>query len=1465
MTFHLNIPRAAGWLGLAAAAIGLTIWLGHATATDPLGFARAEAKPMAAALSLSLFLSGSSFWFLTRGGPKWLAPTAAIAAFAATTFQFILYTAAVTAGGATPAFPRGSVHLMVVAAALFLAGRNPGPKRRQIIQVLAVLILSAAIASLFLLALNRATDGEFAEQPRVGSHLAVGTLLIGLGLLVYRDGGRLSSTLLAPTPTGAITRRLFFGLIVTPPAIGVVLLALLHFEVVGLVLGVGLFTVALTLSGVVVALLSIRAATELDASREHAESARLQLMARLQEQTAQLQETVAHRTRELEAVNANLRAAAEANARLALVASHATNGVAICDAHGNIDWVNAAFERVTGYAAVEMRGQALGDFLRSPGAGAAISLKLRQALDRGESCNVELLSETKAGAPYWSIVDLQPVRDPAGRLVNFIGVQTDISEQRRIQASLEAANRRMLLATDAAGLGVWEGDFAADRCDWDDRMLAIYGLTRAEFGGSYADWVKRLHPDDAESAQQSLEQIQKGQAPTERTFRIVRASDGAVRLIRARVIARRDAAGRLLGCTGAELDITVERENTRQLQELNERLQLALASSSFGVWDLDVPSGRMSWDEKMFSIYGVRREDFTGFRKDFLARIHPDDHRAATGAEQMFQPERQAYTTNFRIVRPDGAVRSIESFTRYFKDAAGQTVRMVGINRDITEERAASQRLIELNERLQLALRSSRYGVWATDLATGKMNWDDRMLEIYGIARENFDGQRATWINSIHPEDRDVAVERVTRIARGEETAYSNEFRIVRPDGTVRHMESHGQLETDSAGRPFRLVGLNRDVSLERKTEAALHLIEERWQLALEGNNDGVWDWDITSGHFFYDTRYSAMLGYALGELPNHRTGHERLVHPDDRADFETINRAHLDGDLPYFQHEHRLLGRAGEWVWVLNRGKVVNRSPEGRPLRMVGTHTDITVRKQLEQRLRQAEELSRQVGQLAQIGGWELRLDSRLLTFSEGVRAIHELPGAQQPDLERTLEFFDPEARAVLRSALFSRTTEEPTFDLELPFTSATGRRLRVRVIGRADFREGRPVMVRGALQDITARHESENARRELEGQLFQAQKMETLGTLAGGIAHDFNNLLTGIIGYHELATDTIPEDHPARACLNEARGASMRARDLVEQILTFSRQSAGEEHEAVDLTLVIREAGRFLRATLAANVAIETTIPEDTGRVLANTTQIYQVLLNLGSNAAHAMRPNGGILRIGVHAAEIGSDRSATLSSAAPGRYLRVDVSDTGHGMDEQTLRRIFDPFFTTKNSQEGTGLGLAVVHGIIRAHRGAIDVTSVVGEGTVFRIYLPVAEQSPPVSPRLGEQPPAGRGQSIFVVDDEELVGRFITLALAATGYRVRCFNLAEACLAAIDEPDAHCDLLLTDQTMPGMQGTELAAAIQKRRPNLPVIVMSGYFSKVPTQSLGELRHTQLLAKPFTTDELAHTVGHAFRDQP
>ncbi|MDP3209855.1 MAG: ATP-binding protein, partial [Rhodoglobus sp.] len=266
------------------------------------------------------------------------------------------------------------------------------------------------------------------------------------------------------------------------------------------------------------------------------------------------------------------------------------------------------------------------------------------------------------------------------------------------------------------------------------------------------------------------------------------------------------------------------------------------------------------------------------------------------------------------------------------------------------------------------------------------------------------------------------------------------------------------------------------------------------------------------------------------------------------------------------------------------------------------------------------------------------------------------------------------------------------------------------------------------------------------------------------------------------------------------------------------------------------------------------------DCGTVAADATQIHQVMLNLGSNAGHAMRENGGTLRITLEPWEVTPDLAITLGSTPAASYVRISVSDTGHGMDEATRRRIFDPFFTTKNTREGTGLGLAVVHGIIRGHRGAIDVESAPGRGATFHIYLPAVGAPKEQADTHPESGPLGDGEYVCVVDDEEVIGSCTKLVLENKGYRTLVFTSGEQCLAEVQSNPARCTVLVTDQTMPGMAGTELAAALRELRPGLPVVIMSGYFSKISPRILDDLGQVELLGKPFTTDELLHAVHRA-----
>jgi PAS domain S-box-containing protein len=902
---------------------------------------------------------------------------------------------------------------------------------------------------------------------------------------------------------------------------------------------------------------------------------------------------------------------------------------------------------------------------------------------------------------------------------------------------------------------------------------------------------------------------------------------------------------------------------TQELRVLHERMQFAIGSAGYGLWEYDFSARRLTWDDRTLEIYGISRAEFRGVVEDWRRLVHPSDRAQAEAATAaVLAGKAGRYQANFRIIRPDGQVRHIQAIGYLQHDSAGQLLRIVGLDKDVTADRAQVEEMNELNARLQLALRAEGGGVWDYDLTSGRLRWDERQCEIYGLTPATFDGSYETWRRLVVPDD--LAHLESQLLSPAGSDFIENEFRILRPDGSLRRISTVGAITRDATGKPVRIVGLDRDITSQSELSDKLRAAEERLALALKAAGEGMWDWNVTTGQIYFSPRWMQMLGYAPDELPQTYATWESLIHPEDFTATLSALQEHCQGRTPIFRSEHRLRTKDGGWIWTLSRGEVVKRDPQGRPLRVVGMQGDITERKTLEQQLRRNQEIALQVGRLAQIGAWEVDVTTRRITWDPEVYRIHEVELGYQPSFPSAIEFYPPEARAQLNDALSRAEWDGTPFDLELPFVTARGNLRRVRTIGRAEMRQGRAIRVYGAFQDITTRHEAEQARHRLETQLFQAQKMETLGTLAGGIAHDFNNLLTGIMGYQDLALDSVKPGEDAHHFIAAAREASLRARALVDQILTFSRPAADAEPISVDLAQVAEEARRFLRATVPATIDIQIEVAPGLPRVLADATQMHQVLLNLGSNAAHAMRSGGGVLRIALAPVALDTTAATRIGGLTAGPHVRLTVSDTGHGIDPETLKRIFDPFFTTKNVGEGTGLGLSVVHGIVRAHHGAIQVSSAPGEGARFDIYLPAAIEE---IPGLVEEPgPAvhGQGEVIYIVDDEQLVASFSKTALARFGYQAVTFDAPDKCLEALRENPAGCAVLVTDQTMPSMTGMELAAQVRVFARQLPIIVMSGYFSKISASALDQIGHISLLAKPFTVEEISQAVHRALHPE-
>jgi PAS domain S-box-containing protein len=638
----------------------------------------------------------------------------------------------------------------------------------------------------------------------------------------------------------------------------------------------------------------------------------------------------------------------------------------------------------------------------------------------------------------------------------------------------------------------------------------------------------------------------------------------------------------------------------------------------------------------------------------------------------------------------------------------------------------------------------------------------------------------------------------------------------------------------------------------------ALQLSEERFDLAVKGSGAGIWDWgDVSEDHMWWSPRIYEMLGLEEAEIPASRQQLSMLLHPDDVEPYQHCLKAHFKQQKPY-DIELRVRHKQGHYLWLRSRGKALF-SANGTPQRMAGYVQDVSDRKLAEAERRKADERCRiitrsandaiiMINSLAQITFWNPAAEM-IFGYSENEvlgKNIHTLLMAEKvrPQAEKAMQQFSAsgEGAAIGETIEVEGVTKDgATVSLELSLNAVQ--------------HDGEWLAI-GVLRDISERKKSEAERLDLEEQLRQTQKMEAIGTLAGGIAHDFNNILASILGYASMVERRLPRDSREKQDLQEVLKASERAKQLVRQILTFSRK--GEQvKEPIPLDLMTRDVLRLMRASLPSTIEIVTQLHAEGETILGDATQVHQVLMNLCTNAYHAML-EGGTLTVTLDRTVLDAKN---LWGLKPDSYLELIIADTGSGIDPEIIDRIFDPYFTTKDVDTGTGLGLSMVHGIVTGLGGYIDVDSVVGDGSRFRLLFPCHPGSEGTQQLSEFTPVTGGSEHILFVDDEVSLARLGKEYLEDFGYQVTQQTSSLAALQMVEADPESFDLVITDQTMPRLTGIELAKKLKDIAPELPVILCSGLKYSLETEGISDTRICQVLLKTELLENLPQLLREIF----
>ncbi len=671
-----------------------------------------------------------------------------------------------------------------------------------------------------------------------------------------------------------------------------------------------------------------------------------------------------------------------------------------------------------------------------------------------------------------------------------------------------------------------------------------------------------------------------------------------------------------------------------------------------------------------------------------------------------------------------------ESFYNPIYNEQNQIIGITAYAMNITERKLAEEQTQKLNARLVEAQAVTKVGSWETDLSNWNVVWSEETYRIFGLDSSSFKASHPAFMEFVHPEDR-AKVDAVFEESFGKDAYNMVEHRIITSSRKVKFVEERWKIFRDAEGQPVRAVGTCQDITERKLAEEALRESEERLRLSLKAANQGLYDLNVQTGVTSINQEYAQMLGYDPETFIETNAAWIERLHPDDNDITTKAYSDYVNGLTNEYRVEFRQKTKDGHWKWILSIGKILEYDAAGKPLRMLGTHTDITQLKNLEEERRKLSEL------------------------------------------------------------------------------------------------------------------------------LQESQKLEAVGTLAGGIAHDFNNILTGILGHASLLkirTKDNPENYRSALTIE---GAAERAAELTGQLLGFARKGK-HRIQPVDINKTIADVVRLLERTIDKGISIQQIFASGEPIVKGDPGQMQQVLMNLALNACDAMPESG---KLTFQTEIVPADEKFDLkNSKVSGRYLKISVSDTGQGIQSDHLNHIFEPFFTTKEQGKGTGMGLAMVYGIVQNHGGHIDVSSEVGVGTTFRIYLPLEEGlkvEKLVLPADTNQTGSGR---ILLIDDESLIRDIASEILRSLGYQVSTAVDGEDAVRMYREDSQKFDLVIIDMMMPNLNGRDCFRELKKIKPQIKAILSSGYSLEGRAQEILDEGVIGFIQKPYTVDRLGKAVAEA-----
>ncbi|MCE5264603.1 MAG: PAS domain S-box protein [Deltaproteobacteria bacterium] len=949
-------------------------------------------------------------------------------------------------------------------------------------------------------------------------------------------------------------------------------------------------------------------------------------------------------------------------------------------------------------------------------------------------------------------------------------------------------------------------------------------------------------------------------------------------------------------------ELALLRQRSAAFEKAEEKHRLLIENSHDIIYTLDVEGIFTFVSPAWTALLGHPVDRVVG--KSFREFVHPDDiDRCEWSLRRLIETGERQTDVEYRAKHADGSWRWHNTNAVPLRDETGTVVGVEGSASDITDRKQAEEALLGSEIRYQSIFENTGTVMLIVEKDMTISFANAEFEKLTGYRRNEIEGKKK-WTEFVEKTDLERMIEQHHLRRTDKDFAKRRyEFRLVHREGRIKDIYLIADIIPGTEKSVVSLI----DITERKQIEEALRDANWRMESIIEGTRVGTWEWNVQTGETVFNETWARIIGYTLNELaPIGIKTWETFAHPDDLKRSGELLERHFAGELPDYDLECRMKHKDGHWVWVHDRGRLITRTGDGKPLMMFGIHFDITERKRAEKTLQRQNVYLELLNETAL--GLMQHTDLADLFQTIVARAMH-LSGAQEgwictynpvtDDFEYRAAVGQREYRVGLRveygrgiigEVLRTKRTllidDYHLWPKRAKIREYDARRATVAI---PLLHEGRLAGVLGlSHHDPARRFDSEElailerltelasialnnawlydqVKRELaerkgleaerdlmQAKLLQSEKLEAIGTLAGGIAHDFNNLLMGIEGYASLMLLELDPAHPHYERLKRIEEQVQSGADLTRQLLGFARGGRYEVKPA-DMNEILEKSSAMFGRT-RKEITIQRKLDKDLRTVEVDRSQMVQVLMNLYVNAWQAM-PGGGEICLETENVIL-TDEEALSYSVAPGEYVKITVTDTGTGMDEKTKARIFDPFFTTKEMGRGTGLGLATVYGIIKGHKGTIDVMSEPGRGTTFSIYLPASEKA--VVKEKREARPLTRGkETILLADDEKTVLEVSREMLEFLGYRVYAVGSGQEAVAVYLEKQREIDLVILDMIMPGISGGETFDRLRRIDPAVKVLLASGYSINGEAKTIMDRGCNGFIQKPFQMEGLSRKI--------